>query len=167
LPHAGRFALLAWTRAWAIARSLGSTPPHAIAFVGADASFAARVLRHLPRPLQPRFATLVGTRASPEILAPGWSLRPLERSPGDWLADAQAPRVDALVAIDFLGGFRGEELAAVLDRVARRARLFVACDRRGTFRAGELARLWPEWDSCVLEDRSGGPFATLFVARRL
>ena len=106
------------------------------------------------------------------------------------------PQFDAIVANLFLHHFEDAPLARLLARVARRTRLFVACEPRRTrlalhasrllwllgcndvtrhdavasvragFRGEELSRLWPREPRWRLEEGAAPPFSHLFVARR-
>lgn len=114
----------------------------------------------------------------------------------DWLRRSSG-RIDAVVANLFLHHFEQEALARMLSLVAARARVFVACEPRRSavasagahllgvvgcngvtrhdavvsvaagFRDGEISALWPRTPGWSLEERAGGLFSHLFVARRL
>jgi len=112
----------------------------------------------------------------------------------DWL-ERPGPPVDAIVANLFLHHFEDEPLRRMLALVARRTRLFVACETRRSawalasarmlgaigcndvtrhdavasvragFRDGQLSALWPA-GAWTLTERGAGLFSHLFVARR-
>ena len=114
----------------------------------------------------------------------------------DWLADPSAARVDAIVANLFLHHFLAEDVQRMMDLIARRARLFIACEPRRSslalagshllglvgcndvtrhdavvsVRAGfsgrELSALWGTKEGWVVEERGRGLFSHGFVARR-
>ena len=111
----------------------------------------------------------------------------------DWL-ERPGPPVDAIVANLFLHHFEDEPLRRMLGLVARRTRLFVACETRRSawalasarmlgaigcndvtrhdavasvragFRDGQLSALWPA-GAWALTERGAGLFSHLFVAR--
>jgi hypothetical protein len=113
----------------------------------------------------------------------------------DWLERDASP-VDAVVANLFLHHFEDEPLARMLSLIARRARIFVACETRRSafalagarmlgaigcndvtlhdavvsiragFRDGHLSALWPAGD-WQLREEARGLFSHLFVARRV
>jgi len=114
----------------------------------------------------------------------------------DWLADASAPRVDAIVANLFLHHFDDVRIARMLALVAGRTRAFIACEPRRSpvalagasllglvgcndvtrhdavvsVRAGfsgrEISALWPAQAPWRCEERARGLFSHGFVARR-
>ena len=114
----------------------------------------------------------------------------------DWLADPPAARVDAIVANLFLHHFVAADVERMMALIARRARVFVACEPRRSFVAlagshllglvgcndvtrhdavvsvragfsgGELSALWGAKDGWAVEERGRGLFSHVFVARR-
>jgi hypothetical protein len=111
----------------------------------------------------------------------------------DWLSTG--PQVDAIVANLFLHHFEPPAIARMLSLIAQRARVFVACEPRRSsvaltgarllgligcndvsrhdavvsVRAGfageEITAAWPKGAGWSCEERAGGLFSHLFVAR--
>ena len=129
-----------------------------------------------------------------QFAARGWQAKAIEADVFDWL-HATSP-VDAIVANLFLHHFETARLAAMLALAATRTRLFVACEPRRSafalngarllglvgcndvsrhdavvsvragFRDGEISAMWPNDGSWSLQERAGGLFSHVFVARR-
>jgi hypothetical protein len=173
---------------------------HSIAELGAgDGALTARVARIVGgTDVQ---ATLVDRQdiVDRETLAAlathGWSAQAVRSDVFAWLG-AEGPRCDAIVANLFLHHFDAEPLARMLSLIARRTRVFVACEtRRSTlamagarmlgvvgcndvsrhdavasiragFRAGELSALWPAGSEWSLREEARGLFSHCFVAVR-
>lgn len=174
--------------------------PRRVAELGAgDGAFALRLLPQAPggagtvtlvdrQPLEaPRVRDRLRTR--------GWDARWVASDVFDWLERDEAP-FDAIVANLFLHHFEDDALARLLAGVARRTRLFVACEpRRSTlalagsrllglagcndvtrhdalvsvragFRDGELAALWPRAGGWSVEEGARGLFSHVLAARR-
>ena len=166
---------------------------------GGSGRLLAAVARRLrvPRPVE---ATLVDLNpcVSPEtrdkLHACGWKLQATRADVFEWLASREAP-CDVIVANLFLHHFEDDALRRMLQLVARRARLFVACEPlrsgfaefgarllpllgcndvtrhdavvsvRAGFRGRELSALWPA-GGWSLEERRRGLFTHRFVAQR-
>ena len=160
-------------------------PLHSIAEIGAgDGAFMRAVLKRLG-PGSRQVLLVDRQPLAPEVIA---------ADVFEWL-EGCAP-VDAIVANLFLHHFEGEPLARMLKLIARRTRLFVACEpRRATValagahllglagcndvsrhdsvvsvRAGfagrELSALWPHDPAWQCEEGGRGLFSHAFVARR-
>ena len=128
--------------------------------------------------------------------AQDWNVELLPADAVAWLASPDACCCDAMIANLFLHHFSEAQLRAILAGAARRTRVFVALEPRRSgrslffsrllwlvgcghvtrydacisVRAGfagrELARLWPEGDDWVRDERDVGSFSHLFIARR-
>jgi hypothetical protein len=144
-------------------------PATSIAFIGADATLALRVLRGVAAPEEGGVAFLVeASRESlGDVAVRGWSVRGLGLLAEDWLADPAAARVDVIVAWRALEPRSDEARRALLDRVPRRAACFVALEAASAFEEGALTALWPAWHSCVIRERRLGWWGQLFEARAL
>ena len=124
-----------------------------------------------------------------------WSVQSVAKDVFDWL-NQPFPPVDMVLANLFLHHFAEEDLAALLQRVALRTNLFVACEPRRSLlgltvarwlrlfgcnevtrhdavisvRAGfagrELSALWPADDHWQLSEHRAGVFSHCFIARR-
>ena len=175
--------------------------PGRIAEIGAgDGSFALALARRLPAG-GGEFTLLDRQRlVAPETLD-GFSQRgctadAVEGDVFDWLRHDHAPGFDAMVANLFLHHFEPHRLAELLELVAARTRVFIACEPRRSgvamlgsrmlgligcndvtrhdavvsvragFRGRELAAMWPGSGSWVLAERARGLFSHTFVARR-
>ncbi len=133
------------------------------------------------------------TRASFEDL--GWTVDEAACDVFEWLQRPGIATADAAIANLFLHHFEDAPLASLLEGVARRTRLFIACEPRRSraglagvslmpligcnavtlhdgdisvragFRDRELSRLWPAAQGWHLDERRGGLFTHLFVAR--
>ena len=176
-------------------------PIASIAEIGAgDGAFALRMVARLPAPDSPARITLVDRQpvVSPQTRAAfarhRWEARVETADVFDWLA--AAPACDAIVANLFLHHFLAEDVQRMMDLIARRARLFIACEPRRSslalagshllglvgcndvtrhdavvsVRAGfsgrELSALWGTKEGWVVEERGRGLFSHGFVARR-
>ncbi len=163
-----------------------------------DGTFALAVIAALPRPAAPATVTLldrapcVREGLEARFAARGWTMQVLEADVFDGLESFQHP-VPAVIANLFLHHFDDARLAALLAHVARRSRVFVACEPRRSrtallasrllgligcndvtrhdavvsvragFRGGEIGALWPRGDGHV-EERGRGLFSHAFVA---
>jgi SAM-dependent methyltransferase len=126
----------------------------------------------------------------------GWTAEIVAADVFDWLGSA-SEMADVIVANLFLHHFQEPELQRLLAGIARRTRCFISLDpRRGRwplfgcrilpllgcnhvtrndarisvvagFKDRELSRLWPTPQGWNLEERTGGLFSHLLVARRL
>ena len=174
--------------------------PVRIAEIGAgDGAFALAVARRLP---QGGRLWLLDRQAEPDpALAPGfaahgWEMEAAKRDVFEWLADPATPRFDAVYANLFLHHFEPARLQALLQLVAARAPLFVACEPRRSrtalvgsrllgligcnavtrhdavasvhagFRGGEIASLWNAGPGWFVEEQPRGLFSHAFVAER-
>jgi len=163
-----------------------------------DGTFALAVVERLPRPTASATVTLLdrapcvpGDLAA-RFAARGWTMRILEADVFDGLDRFHEP-VPAIIANLFLHHFDDARLAALLAHVARRSRVFVACEPRRSrtalagshllgligcndvtrhdavvsvragFRGGEIGALWPRGGGPV-EERGRGLFSHSFVA---
>lgn len=134
-------------------------------------------------------------RVPPGLTHRGWSAEAVTADAFDYLADPETKPFDAIVANLFLHHFDDGPLARLLELVAAKSDLFVACEPRrsfaalaGTrtlgligcndvtrydarvsvlagFRDRELSALWPGTD-WRLEERAAGPFGHAFRAVR-
>jgi SAM-dependent methyltransferase len=128
------------------------------------------------------------------LRALGWEARHFSGDALQWLARAE--RLDAIAVNLFLHHFHTPRLRELLRLAAKRTPLFVACEPRRSalalagshalvllgfgavtrhdsvasvkagFRDRELSAAWPAGGGWRLEERSSGPFAHIFVARR-
>lgn len=173
-----------------------------VAEIGAgDGTFALRLANAMPSVDGAELTLLDRQR----IVAPGtidaisqrgWSPQVTQADVFDWLREASAPLYDAIVANLFLHHFEPRRLASLLELVAARTRVFVACEPRRSrtammgsrllglvgcndvtrhdavvsvragFRDGELSALWPQAGAWMLEEGARGLFSHCFVARR-
>ena len=188
-----------------VARELRRALPQGalrIAEIGAgDGSFALAMAQRLGTLAGAEFTLLDRQRlVAPETLD-GFSQRgctadAVEGDVFDWLRHDHAPGFDAMVANLFLHHFEPHRLAELLELVAARTRVFIACEPRRSgvamlgsrmlgligcndvtrhdavvsvragFRGRELAAMWPRSGSWVLAERARGLFSHTFVARR-
>jgi hypothetical protein len=172
---------------------------HTIAEIGAgDGAFLLRTARALgPRDTAAFLVDRQNLLAAPTrdaLAALRWQAQPVQADVFDWLESA--PPVDAIVANLFLHHFEPARLATMLALVARRTRLFVACEPRRSafalagahllgfigcndvsrhdavvsvragFRDAEISSLWPQAPGWSLQERARGAFSHLFVAVR-
>jgi 2-polyprenyl-3-methyl-5-hydroxy-6-metoxy-1,4-benzoquinol methylase len=181
-----------------VAREL-ALPPRTWVEIGAgDGAFALSLARTLKSPGM--HVTLVDRQriVSPEttagLEASGTRVEVAQADVFEWL-ERPGAAVDAIVANLFLHHFEDEPLRRMLALIARRTRLFVACEtRRSTFalagarmlgaigcndvtrhdavasiragfRNGQLCALWPA-GPWALREEARGLFSHLFVARR-
>jgi hypothetical protein len=137
----------------------------------------------------------VEAAALSRFAASGWRIEVVTADACDWLARSERP-IDVVVANLFLHHFDAPALARLLALVARRARVFVACEPRRSgfplassrmlgligcndvtrhdavasvragFRGEELSALWPSRRAWRIEERARGLFSHLFVALR-
>jgi 2-polyprenyl-3-methyl-5-hydroxy-6-metoxy-1,4-benzoquinol methylase len=180
-------------------RRASSTGLRTIAEIGAgDGAFAARLAPALGKHVH---MTLVDQQdiVTPATIgamgANGVDARVVRADVFDWLVQDKGP-FDAIVANLFLHHFEGERLAELLRLVARRTRLFVACEPRRSaaalagsrllgligcndvtrhdavasvragFDDGELTGTWPDEPGWALAEHARAPFSHCFVARR-
>ena len=156
-----------------------------IAEIGAgDGSFMREVLRTL------------GARDVEVHLVDRQPLGTITADVFDWLSNPGCPQLDAIVANLFLHHFETPRLARLLELVAQRARVFIACEPRRSalalggarllglvgcndvsrhdavvsvragFSGGEISALWPRDRTWNLEERARGAFSHSFVARQ-
>jgi SAM-dependent methyltransferase len=184
-----------------VAGELRQALPLRVAEIGAgDGAFLAQLAGVLPAGKVE--ATLldrqdaVSRRAAEALAARGWVARSVRADVFDWLDDPAAPTFDAIVANLFLHHFEAERLAAMLALIARRTRVFVACEPRRSgmallgarslgaigcndvsrhdavvsvragFSGNEISKLWPRSGGWSLKEEARGLFSHLFVARR-
>jgi hypothetical protein len=126
----------------------------------------------------------------------GWRARAVRADVFDWLRDDATPAFDVIVANLFLHHFEPRRLTVLLELVAARTRVFVACEPRRSgaamlgsrllglagcndvtrhdavvsvragFRDREISALWPDAGGWILEESQRGLFSHCFVARR-
>jgi len=181
----------------------GPAMPRVLIDLGAgDGSFMLAVARRLaPRWPNVRVILLdrqdiVSERTRGGFKALQWQCEPVAIDVFDFFDQANQPRVDVITANLFLHHFAPDQLARLLTRVARSARLFVACEPRRSalallgsrllwalgandvtrhdavasvragFDAAELSALWPEPSQWELHEGAAWPFSHQFVARR-
>ena len=126
----------------------------------------------------------------------GWDAQIIGADVFEWLAQSEPGDAPIIVANLFVHHFDGEQLQALLNGIAGRARAFVCCEpRRSQFalagsrllgaigandvtrhdavisvRAGfngdDLTTLWPDRDAWNLQESRAGPFCHRFVAVR-
>jgi hypothetical protein len=188
-----------------VARELRRALPQGarrIAEIGAgDGSFALALAQGLGALDGGEFTLLDRQRlVAPETLdgfsKRGCTAHAVEADVFDWLRHASTPVFDAMVANLFLHHFEPCRLAELLELVASRTRVFVACEPRRSgvallgsrllglvgcndvtrhdavvsvragFRGRELAAMWPDSGSWILAERAQGLFSHAFVARR-
>ena len=173
--------------------------PGTIVELGAgDGAFALALARRLKRPgikvmLVDR-QRIVSAETMTGFREAGAAVEVAQADVFDWL-QRPGPMVDAIVANLFLHHFEDEPLRRMLALIARRTRLFVACETRRSafalasasllgaigcndvtrhdavasvragFRDGQLTSLWPQ-GPWKLEERASGLFSHLFIARR-
>jgi hypothetical protein len=168
-----------------IARELGSSVQTLLDLGAGDGDLARRIARPGMR------VTLVDRIRFPEIDGFARAQDDVRRYLGK-----TEQRFDATIANLFLHHLEREALRELLELVAKRTALFIACeprrslvalsasrlswalgasaltrhDARASVRAGfrgrELSELWPQDDAWRLSERAAWPFSHLFVARR-
>jgi hypothetical protein len=178
----------------------GRLPLH-IADLGAgDGEFMLGLARSLGQPFAGTRLTLVDRLPAvrPATLAgfgaAGWAAETAEADVLDWLESERSGHVDVLTANLFLHHFEDRELRAVLAGCAARARLFLACEPRRSYRGlagaaalrligcnrvtrhdaiasvragfgdGDLSRLWPPEPHWEIGERPAGLFSHFFRA---
>ena len=177
-----------------VARALGEATR--VADLGAgDGSFMHSVAKRLARPgvevvLVDRAAAMDAERFAPLQ----WKAASVVEDVYAFLS-RPGPRFDAMVANLFLHHFETERLRRLLELIARRTQLFVACEPRrcglalrasgllgligcndvtrhdalvsvrAGFRDHELSALWPRHDGWLLAEGAARPFGHIFVAR--
>jgi 2-polyprenyl-3-methyl-5-hydroxy-6-metoxy-1,4-benzoquinol methylase len=175
-------------------------PPRSIVELGAgDGVFALRLVRLLaPRGMHVTLVDqqrIVAAETLREFEENGTTVDVVQADVFDWL-ERPGPPADVVMANLFLHHFEDEPLARMLSLIARRTRVFVACEtRRSTatmagarmlgfigcndvtrhdaaasiragFRDGEVSALWPA-GAWSLREEARGLFAShLFVATR-
>lgn len=171
-----------------------------IAELGAgDGVLAARIAPALGRHVHMTLVDqqdIVSAATINEMAAHGVDSRIVRADVFDWLGRDERGLFDAVVANLFLHHFERERLAELLRLVARRTRLFIACEPRRSalaltgsrllgligcndvtrhdavasvragFHDGELSRSWPDEPGWTLAEDSRAPFSHCFVARR-
>jgi hypothetical protein len=181
----------------ALARS--AQPLRTWAEIGAgDGGFALGVAARLQRVAGGRVILLDRLACGGDdaaFAALGWKCERVRADAFEWLGDPAAPPLDAIVANLFLHHFEDAALAKLLAAVARRTRVFVACEPRRSglalagsrligaigcgevarhdavlsvragFRDGEIGALWPK-DGWRIEERARALFSHAFVAVR-
>ena len=175
-----------------------AAPLRTWAEIGAgDGRFALAVASRLPQAPQGGRVVLLDRAACVPDDAPfasrGWACERRRADVFAWLEDPATPRFDAVIANLFLHHFEDGPLAALLAAIARRTRVFVACEPRRSalalagshllgligcgevarhdavlsvragFRGGEIAALWPR-DGWRIEERARALFSHAFVA---
>jgi hypothetical protein len=171
-----------------------------IAEIGAgDGALAARLAPDLGKHVHMTLVDqqdIVSRATINEMAAHGVDTRVVRADVFDWLAHDDKGFFDAIVANLFLHHFERERLAEMLRLIARRTRLFVACEPRRSavalagsrmlgligcnavtrhdavasvragFDDGELSRTWPDEPGWALAERPRALFSHCFVARR-
>lgn len=182
-------------------RAFPSSPPRRIAEIGAgDGSLMLRVAGRIEPHWQSTELLLVdrqyllSTTTRDEFHALGWSVRAQAADVLVWIAEPDTPDFDVIVANLFLHHFDSSLLRDLMTGLARRTRLFIACEPRRSsgarlgshllgligcndvsrhdavvsVRAGfdnaELSALWPAGDSWSMRERAWGLFSHCFVA---
>ncbi|MGE3979450.1 MAG: methyltransferase domain-containing protein [Nitrospira sp.] len=136
------------------------------------------------------------TRETREAFAAlNWSVEAVVADIRDWLAQPSSDRTDVMIANLVLHHFRDDELAACLQGIAKRARVFVACEPRRAHRAivgarllwligcnrvslhdawtsvragfigTELSQRWPSASDCNIQEYAAGLFTHCFLAQ--
>ena len=181
-------------------RPLASGGPLTLVELGAgDGVFALRLVRALPAPRTELVLVdqqrIVAPETQAEFSRANADVTVAQHDVFEWLDRSGSP-VDAIVANLFLHHFDDAALARMLSLVARRTRVFVACETRRSgvamagarmlraigcndvtmhdaaasiragFRDGDIAKLWPRGDSWTLREEARGLFSHLFVAHR-
>ena len=175
--------------------------PRRIAEIGAgDGTFMLRLAQNMSAP--PRDVTvvlldrhdIVGRQELERFSALRWRVEPVAADVFEWLARPAGEEFDAMIANLFLHHFKPAELTALLSLVARRTRVFIACEPRRSglalagshllwaiacndvsrhdaaisVRAGfdgeELSALWPQAGGWRLQEGAQGLFSHCFVA---
>lgn len=168
-----------------------------IADLGAgDGSVMLAVARRLQRPgVEVTLVDRAVYPLSPAFSALGWKAAAVRADAYEFLG-RRGPRFDAIMANLFLHHFSGDALRRLLERIAARTALFVACEpRRSAFalqasrlvgilgcndvtrhdavvsvRAGfagtELSQLWPREWGWRITEKEAWPFTHLFIAER-
>ncbi len=184
-----------------IRRSLRQSSVRCVVDLGAgDGTLLASVLRHdfsgLEEVILVDRQTIVGAGALAAFRDSEIKATIIESDVFQWLRRAPDHERVAIVANLFLHHFEREPLRELLESVATRCVLFVACEpRRGAWphfaasllgligcnsvtrhdarvsvRAGfsdhELTALWPDTGEWQIEEREAGLFSHLFIARR-
>lgn len=174
--------------------------PRTIAEIGAgDGALAARLASDLGKHVHMTLVDqqdIVSTATINAMAAHGVDARVVRADVFDWLKYEDKGLFDAIVANLFLHHFERERLAELLRLVARRTRLFIACEPRRSglalagsrmlgvigcndvtrhdavasvragFDDGELSALWPREPGWTLTERARAMFSHCFVARR-
>ena len=166
-----------------------------------DGTLLLRVATRLGRSTEGVQATLVDRRPSitgqtrESFKELGWTVDEAACDVFEWLQRPGIATADAAIANLFLHHFEDAPLASLLDGLAKRTRLFIACEPRRSraglagvslmpligcnavtlhdgdisvragFRDRELSRLWPAAQGWHLDERRAGLFTHLFVAR--
>ena len=126
----------------------------------------------------------------------GWDAQIIGADVFDWFAQSEPGDAPIIVANLFVHHFDGEQLQALLNGIAGRARAFVCCEPRRSqlaltgsrllgaigandvtrhdavisvragFSGDDLSALWPDRDAWNLQESRAGPFCHRFVAVR-
>lgn len=188
-----------------LARALAQhVPPGGVRVLADLGASDGRMTLRLARRLAPRWGpvqTLLIDRkeaasdpACQQLHALGWSADLITADVFDWLRDT--PPVDVIVANLFLHHFQPEPLTQLLSQIARKTRLFVACEPlrasvawqacrllgllgcnevtrhdamisvQAGFQANELSDAWSDTGGWHLLEWAALPFNHCFVARR-
>ena len=177
--------------------------PRRIAEIGAgDGTFMLRLAQTISKPWQDVNVTLldrhniVGPQTRERFSSLRWQAEPVAADVFDWLAEPAGGMVDAIVANLFLHHFEPARLAVLLSLVAKRTRIFIACEPRRSgvalagarllwaigcndvsrhdatvsvragFDGSELSALWPQESGWRLRECAQGLFSHCFVACR-
>ena len=138
---------------------------------------------------------VVGPEARAALAARGWTVKSAQCDAFEWLE--RSPPIEVMVANLFLHHFEPPRLGAMLALVARRTRLFVACEPRRSsialtgarllgvigcndvsrhdavvsvragFAGAEISSLWPVVAGWTLREAARAPFSHVFVAARM
>ena len=186
--------------AGALRGSVAPAPPRITEIGAGDGRFLLRVAQALARHWRDVTATLldqqdiVSAATKKALAALGWRAEVSQQDVFDWEPAGGAEEV--VIANLFLHHFEDARLSALLARVARHTRLFIALethrfawpwlagratglvgcgavtrhDATASIRAGflrrEISALWPEPAGWQLTERRAGGFSHLFIARR-
>ena len=179
----------------------GGSECHLVELGAGDGTFALRWTGRLPPQTRPARVTLVDRLPSiseetrQEFAERGCTVNVVQADVFDWLPGGE--RATVISANLFLHHFAENNLARLLDGIARSSEAFIACEpRRGSFtlaasrlvrligcndvtrhdavvsvRAGfagtELSRLWPAGDQWAVSERRAGLFSHAFVASKV
>ena len=181
---------------------LAPTAPVLLELGGGDGTFLLELARRVAPLLGPARAILVDQQAlvtadtRDGLKTISWTVETVKADVFEWLDRREAEVADVTIANLFLHHFDGDRLAALLDGISRRTRLFLACEPRRSgaalaaasmmgcigcntvsvhdgrisvragFRDHELSAIWPNAGGWMLDEKKAGPFTHGFVARR-